>query len=207
MERYHFKQSLTKNRMLKFFFIFITIIILYTVYTAYAIWSYGQKIEPQQADAAIILGAATLDGAPSPVLKGRIDHAVMLYHHKKVEKLIFTGGSGERGEISEAEAAQRYAMDHGVKADDIMIETSSTITEENLWNAKIVAEQNGISTYLIVSDPLHMKRAMMISQDMDMNAYSSPSKYSAYQSLCTKLPFLAREVFFYIGYQVVSPFR
>ncbi|WP_106766170.1 YdcF family protein [Paenibacillus faecalis] len=203
----HVNKTVKKRRTLHFLLILLILLFLYVLYTAYVIWSYGQQTGPAQAEAAIVLGAAVTEGKPSPVLKGRIDHALMLYDAGSVEKLIFTGGSGSEGEISEAEAAQKYAISNGVNSEDILIETTSTITEENLYNAKIIAEQAGISSFLIVSDPLHMRRAMLMAEDLEMRAYPSPAVNSAYKSWKTKLPFLLREMFFYIGYQAVSPFR
>lgn len=203
----HVNKTVKKRRTLHFLLILLILLFLYVLYTAYVIWSYGQQTGPAQAEAAIVLGAAVTEGKPSPVLKGRIDHALMLYDAGSVEKLIFTGGSGSEGEISEAEAAQKYAISNGVNSEDILIETTSTITEENLYNAKIIAEQAGISSFLIVSDPLHMKRAMLMAEDLEMRASPSPAVNSAYKSWKTKLPFLLREMFFYIGYQAVSPFR
>ena len=207
MEQFQYNQAVARKKVWHFFLIAAMILFLYISYTAYSIWSFGQRTELVRADAAVVLGAALHDGEPSPVLKGRIDHALLLYHDGVVDKLIFTGGSGGEGEISEAEAAEGYALAHGVKAGDIIIETTSTITEENLQNAITAVEQSGVTSFLIVSDPLHMKRAMTMAADLDMKAYSSPTRTSAYQSLGTKLPFLLREVFFYIGYQAVSPFR
>lgn len=207
MEQLQHHQAVKRKRGWHLFLIAAMILFLYISYTAYSIWSFGQKTQLVRADAAVVLGAAIHDGEPSPVLKGRIDHALRLYHDGVVDKLIFTGGSGGEGEISEAEAAKAYASAQGVKSEDIIIETTSTITEENLQNAKIAAEQSGAASFLIVSDPLHMKRAMTMAADLGMKAYSSPTRTSAYRSLGTKLPFLLREVFFYIGYQTVSPFR
>ncbi len=54
---------------------------------------------------------------------------------------------------------------------------------------------------IIVSDSLHMKRAMLLAEDAGINAYSSPTPTSRYVSLRTKIPFLARETFYYIGYK------
>ena len=54
---------------------------------------------------------------------------------------------------------------------------------------------------IIVSDPLHMKRAMLLEEEAGINAYSSPTPTSRYVSLRTKIPFLARETFYYIGYK------
>ena len=47
-----------------------------------------------------------------------------------------------------------------------------------------------------------MKRAMLLAKDAGIGAYSSPTPTSRYRSLKTKAKFLAREVFYYIGYQV-----
>jgi uncharacterized SAM-binding protein YcdF (DUF218 family) len=68
--------------------------------------------------------------------------------------------------------------------------------------AKRVMSEQGFDTALIVSDPLHMKRAMMYADDLGMKAYSSPTPTSLYRSWKTRLPFLFREEFFYIGYRL-----
>lgn len=207
MKSYNPRQMKRKRKLVRLFLALLAIIVMIVGYTAYSIWTFGQKSEFIHADAAIVLGAATAGEEPSPVLKGRIDHAVRLYKGGYVDQIIFTGGSGEQGAISEAESSQKCALKQGVAAEDIIIEVTSAITEENLQNAKIAAAEVGVSSFLLVSDPLHMKRAMLLARDLDMNVHSSPTTTSAYRSMRTKLPFLAREVFFYIGYRLVSPFR
>lgn len=182
-------------------------ILVYTVYVGCSIWNYAERTENIPSDAAIVLGAAVWDGQPSPVFQGRIDHALWLYEHKYVDKLIFTGGRGAEDESAESEVAKAYAIAHGVPEGDILVETASTITEQNLYNAKEIGDSQGLSSYLIVSDPLHMKRAMLMAEDAGMKASPSPASRSAYQSMRSKIPFLLREIFYYIGYQAVSPFR
>ena len=174
---------------------------------AAGIVSYGKLDEKCSCDAAIVLGAATADGEVSPVYRERINHGIWLYNQGYVKYLILTGGTGEENEISDAMAARNYAIDMGVPEHLIFIEERSTITEENLQNAKMIMDENGWSSAIIVSDPLHMKRAMLMAKDFGIDAYSSPTTTSMYQSLKTKLPFLAREEFFYIGYWLLQPFR
>lgn len=120
-------------------------------------------------------------------------------------KLIFTGGEDEDGRSAEALIAKQYAMTQGVSEADILVETESQITWENLANAQRVAEANGLATFLIVSDPLHMKRAMMMSQDLGMTAYSSPTPTTRYHTWRSQLGFLGREVFFYWQHVVIRP--
>ncbi|MFF2482843.1 YdcF family protein [Paenibacillus sp. NPDC058071] len=175
--------------------------------SAYRIWTFGNVSDSVKADAAIVLGAAVWNGEPSPVLKKRIEHAVTLYRQGSAGKIIFTGGRTSEGEPSEAEASFAYAELLGVPPKDMLIETESTITEQNLLYSRKIAARNGLNSYLIVSDPLHMKRAMTMAHRFGMEAYSSPAADSAYQSLRTKLPFLFRETFYEIGFTVTSPFR
>lgn len=51
-----------------------------------------------------------------------------------------------------------------------------------------------------------MKRAMLMAKDCGIEAYSSPTPTTRYRTLRSKLPFLAREEFFYIGYRLVRIF-
>jgi uncharacterized SAM-binding protein YcdF (DUF218 family) len=67
-------------------------------------------------------------------------------------------------------------------------------------------ESEDLSTAILVSDPLHMKRSMMIAKDYKIEAFSSPTPTTRYQTRRSKLPFLARETFFYVGYQIYRIF-
>lgn len=173
----------------------------YAAFQAVSIWRYGSVDEKRPADVAVVLGAGTYDGEVSPVYQERINHGIWLYENGYVEKLILTGGYGEGSSISDAAAAGRYAVSAGVPETDILLEERSTITQENLLYAKELMDEAGYETALIVSDPLHMKRAMLLAKDTGLEAYSSPTPTSRYKSFRTKGKFLAREVFYYIGYQ------
>ena len=62
-------------------------------------------------------------------------------------------------------------------------------------------DNNNYKSALIISDPLHMKRAMLLAKDAGIEAYTSPTKTSAYKTWKSTIPFIARETFFYIGYK------
>ena len=171
-----------------------------TAFTAFRIHSYASVFFDSPSDAAIILGAAIWKDKPSPVFKARIDHGINLHKQGKVKTLVFTGGVGTGEVYAESEVAKQYAMSQGIAAENILIETRSQITFENLTESKLLFDANNIDTVLLVSDPLHMKRAMTMAQDLNINAASSPTPMSLYKSWRTKSGFLAREVFYYIGY-------
>ncbi|WP_169084952.1 YdcF family protein [Paenibacillus sp. PL91] len=186
--------------------IVILLFVLYLLYLAYSIMSFSNVNELRKTDAAIVLGAAVWGDEPSPVLKERLNHAISLYDKGYTRLIIVTGGIGEGDGLSEAEASRRYALLHGVRDEDILLESESSITEQNLANAYAIAKQKQLETFTIVSDPLHMKRALAMASDLGMDAYSSPTQTTVYKSLRTKLPFLAREMFFYMGYEAKELF-
>ncbi len=167
---------------------------------ATGICRYGEADEKQPADVALVLGAGTHGGEVSPVYRERINHGIWLYQNGYVDYLLVTGGTGEGNDISDAEAAKIYAMSQGVPEDAVLTEDKSTITQQNLEYAKQIMDERGLQTAILVSDPLHMKRAMLGARDAGIAAYSSPTPTTMYKSTGTKLKFLAREVFYYIGY-------
>jgi len=183
------------------------LLIVFAIGIAISIWNYGKVDEKAPADVAIVLGAAISDGEVSPVYRERINHAITLYEEGTVDFIILTGGFGEGSYKSDSQVAKEYALSQDVPEERILIEEKSTITEENLEFSKEIMEENDLETAIIISDPLHMKRAMLMAKDYNITALSSPTTTSMYKSLKTKIPFLLREEFFYVGYCIVRVFR
>ncbi len=136
----------------------------------------------------------------------RIKHAIDLYKAGRVKAIIFTGGIGEGEQIAESIVASVYAIKQGVAEKDVFCETISNFTYENLRGAKAIIQQQHFGTVLVVSDPLHMRRAMTMAQDLGLDAYSSPTPTSRYVSLQSKLEFLWGEMRYYATYLVRRPF-
>jgi uncharacterized SAM-binding protein YcdF (DUF218 family) len=190
-----------KKIIIRLAFAIIAVFLIFVIVSAYSIWSYSNTNELVETDAAIVLGAAAWDDEPSPVLRERINHAIWLYKNDYVDKIIFTGGKGNNARFAESEVAKAYAIKNQVNEEDIYIETKSKITEGNLKYAHEIAQKNNLKMLTIVSDPLHMKRAMLLAKTTGMDhVYSSPTPTSVYRTLNSKVPFFLRELFFYIGY-------
>ena len=170
--------------------------------TAWSIYDYGQQSSSEKADAALVLGAAAWGERPSPVFRERINHAIELYRTKRVRMLIFTGGTPQNGYPTEAAVGRRYAIDNGVASQDILIEDQSRTTYDNLQRASREAQPIGVNSFLIVSDPLHMRRAMLMASDLNLAAYPSPTLSSRYQSWWAQMRFLFHETNNYIAYRL-----
>lgn len=198
---------MTSNNRLKLVFTVIVIFFIFISYSAFSIWTFSDKVQLVKTDVAVVLGAAAWDDEPSPVLRERINHSIWLYENDYVDKIIFTGGKGKGNKYAESEVARDYAIKNNVNSDDILIETKSRITEDNLKYAYKIAVEKNFNTFTIVSDPLHMKRAILMAKNIGMEVYSSPTQSSVYKTLNSQVPFFLREMFFYIGYIFSLPFR
>jgi len=158
----------------------------------------GAHDNAHSADAIVVLGAAAYDAAPSPVFRERIEHGLALYRRGVAPRLIFTGGYGGQGaRFAESEVARRYAIRHGIPAEAIWIETRSQSTCQNLLEARQLLQNNGLDKVIVVSDPLHMARALRLSGRLGIKAAGSPTPSSRFRSAGPWLNFLAREVWFF----------
>ena len=164
------QKRLGSSRGIKVVVVLLFAVLAYLMVTTASIVIFSEKDETRPAEAAIVLGASVYDNSPSPVFCERINHAVDLYNDGYVKAIIMTGGVGEGNIRSEADIAREYAEQQGVPADVIFKEEESTITAENLEKAKQIMSEQGMNAALIVSDPLHMKRAMLYAHDLSMTA-------------------------------------
>ncbi|HET6764039.1 MAG TPA: YdcF family protein [Longimicrobiaceae bacterium] len=143
-----------------------------------AIWLYGQRDEARHADAIVVLGAAQYDGRPSPVLRARLDHAIELYRGGMAGTLIMTGGVGPGDTVSEAVAAQRYAVKQGVPAKAILTERAGMTTLQSMQSVRGMMDQRGLATAVLVSDPFHMLRLKLLALRCGFTGYTSPTPTS-----------------------------
>lgn len=194
------------KKFAKLLLLLIAIVVVVFGLLASRIYTFGNTRSEAPADAAIVLGAAVWSSGVSPVFRERINHGIELYQKGKVRKLIFTGGQGNPGEPTEAAAARDYALQSGVPLQDMLIEQKSHTTYENILYAKQVADAQGIKKVLIVSDPLHMKRAVLMARDAGLLAEPSPTPSTRYQGLKSQLGLLAHETYYYIGYLIRRSF-
>ncbi len=163
---------------------------------AWIVWV-GQRDQAAPADAIIVLGAAAYDARPSPVFEERIRHGLDLYQRGYAPVLIFTGGYGNGARFAESQVARRYALRHGVPESAILIESASRTTRQNLEQARRLMQERGVHRVIVVSDPLHMARALRLSREQGIDALGSPTPSTRFRSVQTQWRFLLQEVYFF----------
>ncbi len=159
------------------------------------------------ADTAVVLSAAIYGARPSPVFEERIKHAIDLYRTRRVRRILFTGGVGERDVRAEAAVARAYALARGVPPEAILCEAGSRTTFENLLAARtLLGEERGRQRVLLVSDPLHMARALAMARELGLDAAPAPTPTTRFTGTRSRLRFLLRESYYLAGYLVRRPF-
>lgn len=192
------------RRAYRFILAFCLLAALLAFGLAVDIWRFGESSDTRPAGVALVLGAAVLGDEPSPVLIERLRHARDLYQRGDVAKIMVTGGRSPEDDLSEAEASRDWLEGSGVPEAAIVLEDKSRTTIENIAFSKPIIADANLGRALIVSDPLHMRRALMIAGRFGLDAGSSPTRTSRFQSWGTTLPFLAREVWFMGQYLVTG---
>ncbi|HEY8565145.1 MAG TPA: YdcF family protein [Beijerinckiaceae bacterium] len=156
---------------------------------------YSRHGDDAPADAAIVLGAAVYDDRPSPVFRERIRHAVMLHRAGRVRVLLMTGGRAAGDHLSEGEAAAEWARQQGVPPTALLVEARSRTTRENIANSVPLLKAHQLDRVLIVSDPLHMRRAVAIARALGLNARPSPTPTTRYTGWGSWTGFLLSEAY------------
>jgi uncharacterized SAM-binding protein YcdF (DUF218 family) len=139
------------------------------------IWE--QRDTSRPAHAIVVLGAAQYDGKPSPVLRARVDHAILLWRRGLAPVLVVTGGRGAGDTTTEAAVERRYAISRGVPASAIRMEAEGRSTSESLRNVGTMLGENSREV-ILVSDPFHMLRLAILARRFGLRPRTSPTRTS-----------------------------
>jgi uncharacterized SAM-binding protein YcdF (DUF218 family) len=182
----------------------LVLLIGYPLYLGLQVWTQSHRDENHSADAIVVLGAAQYDGDPSPIFQARLDQAAYLYSEGFSPTVIVTGGKQAGDRYTESQAGENYLVGQGVPADAILNENQGSTTFESLQQVRSMANDHGIDSVLLVSDPLHSERIKRIASDLAFGeVYTSPASYiSLNRSRATKAKELAREVASIIAYEL-----
>jgi len=121
----------------------------------------------QKADWIVVLGAAQLNGEPSIILRNRLEAALRLYRQGYAPRIAATGGRRPGDRYSEGEVGCRYLQNRGVPRSALHCEQQSRSTWENLNN---IAPVIGHAKTIIVTDEPHLPRALILAEQIGLNA-------------------------------------
>ncbi len=124
------------------------------------------------ADAAIVLGAAVADdGRAGPALTRRARAGARLLAAGRVRAVFTTGGVGRHGRAEGVIAREMIVAQLGdAFAPRVHDEHASRTTWENLVNVRRMVRAIGATNVFVVSDRLHLARALRMARDVGLDA-------------------------------------
>lgn len=146
----------------------------------------------------IVLGAAVWpDGKPSPVYEGRLRYGVERARASGAH-LIVTGGIGAGDTVSEADVGLQYAVAHGMRRERVLVERASRTTAENVRFAKGLVDDArlGPQACALVSDPLHLPRALVLARDAHLDVFPAATPHTRYVGPVARARLLASEAWY-----------
>lgn len=112
------------------------------------------------ADAIVVLGGSvTPPCTADPVSQALASHARRLYQGGRARLVVFAGGRGDAESCPVAQVMADLAVQSGVPADRVRVETTSTSTRESAVRTDAVLLTLGVSRVLLVTPALKMRRA------------------------------------------------
>jgi len=153
------------------------LVVAYLLATLWIVHSTANTDQARPVDAIVVLGAAQYDGRPSPQLAARLDHVVELWDQGLAPLVVTTGGNRPGDRFTEAEASANYLQARGVPAEAI-VQVGGSTSYDSLREARDVLQERGLQRVLLVSDPYHALRIRLVSQELGLTAYVSPTRAS-----------------------------
>jgi len=140
-----------------------------------AVVTWGVQDDARRAEAIVVMGAAQYAGHPSPALRARLDHAVVLWERGLAPRMILTGGIGSGDTVSEAAVSRAYILSRGVSDTAILLENEGRTSSESLRAAADLMRARGLRQAIIVSDPFHMLRLEILGRRFGLDPLTSPA--------------------------------
>lgn len=140
---------------------------------------------PTKIDYLIVLGAwSGKKGQIPPLLKGRVDEAVIYYRRNEGRpKFVVSGGQGPDETISEAAAMKDYLLSLGIPNEQIIVEDQSRNTLQNMQFSKRLIETDWKGTkppkIVFSTNNYHVLRALLYARKAGLSAtgVGSPTSF------------------------------
>lgn len=135
-----------------------------------------QAKELENVDCILVLGAGIWGDKPSPMLEDRLLQGITLYNNQTSSKIIMSGDHGKE-EYDEVNVMKDFAIEKGVKSEDIFMDHAGFSTYDSIYRAKEIFKAQKI---IIVTQKYHLHRALYVAEKLGIEAYgvaSNPREY------------------------------
>jgi SanA protein len=116
----------------------------------------------------VVLGCSQRlrDGSPNPYFRSRIDAAVRLFHHEKID-YVLVSGENSTVDYNEPERMRAALLIRGIPADRVVADYAGRRTLDSIVRAR---EVFGLDTYTVISQRFHNERAVYLAEGFGSSA-------------------------------------
>lgn len=136
-----------------------------------------QAKELENVDCILVLGAGIWGDKPSPMLEDRLLQGITLYNNQTSSKIIMSGDHGKE-EYDEVNVMKDFAIEKGVKSEDIFMDHAGFSTYDSVYRAKEIFKAQKI---IIVTQKYHLHRALYVAEKLGIEAYGVASDPRTYR--------------------------
>ena len=128
----------------------------------------AEEAADMDADCILILGCGVReDGTPSLMLGDRLETGIALYEAGAAEKLLMSGDHG-RKEYDEVNTMKDFAVERGIRSEDIFMDHAGFSTYDSMYRARDVFCAKKV---IIVTQAYHLPRALYVAEKLGLEAY------------------------------------
>jgi uncharacterized SAM-binding protein YcdF (DUF218 family) len=167
------RTGMWRRRTVRAVGIVVLLLMAYLTVTFLQVWRASSEDDVQRSDAIVVLGAAQYDGQPSPVLEGRLRHALSLYRRGIAPLIVVTGGRQAGDTFTEATAGYNWLRDRDVPDEAIRKEVQGRNTFESLAGTARFLTDEGLDEVMFVSDDYHALRVAGIAREVGLDPHVS----------------------------------
>lgn len=187
--------------------IITVIVILALIGPAYGIsqvWRAANNPVVRQADVIVVLGTAQLNGKPGDALEARLVEAQRIYKLGYAPSIITVGAGAPGDRTTEAASGKYWLRNKGVPSKKITAieEGRDTLASTKAYAA--VMKKRYVSDVIIVTDPFHCARAIIMANDQGVLGTCSPVQTGPNTLDNSGYRYLLREAAAYLAYITVG---
>jgi vancomycin permeability regulator SanA len=158
----------------------------------------------RNADVIVVLGTAQLNGRPGEALEARLEEAKRIFDLGYAPTIITVGAGAPGDRTTEAASGKKWLRSSGISSKKII---AVEIGRDTLTSTKAYVEEmkkKMVSDVIIVTDPYHCARAMVMANDEGVVSTCSPVTGGPNSLAKSSYRYLLREAGAYIAHITVG---
>ncbi|MSO43300.1 MAG: YdcF family protein [Candidatus Planktophila sp.] len=169
-------------------------------YAVSKVWRAANNPIVRNADVIVVLGAAQLNGRPGDALEARLIEAKRIFDLGLAPSIITVGAGAPGDRTTEGASGKAWLRAHGIPSKKITAieEGRDTLVSTKAYAA--LMKKRMISDVIIVTDPFHCQRAMVMANDQGIVSTCSPVQTGPNTISQSGYKYLLREAKAYLVY-------